>query len=108
MESAVEIASRPAGGPPVHPEPKPVLPLAVDAAEQPKSRKRYLILGAVTLAVVVAAGGWSLLTAGRESTDDAQVAADLVPIGHNASDDIGVGLSVFTDYEEGGFNIFLL
>ncbi len=79
MESAVDIASRPAGGPPAHPEPTPVLPLAVDAA-QPKSRTRYFILGGVTLGVILAAGGWSLLTAGRESTDDAQIEADIVPV----------------------------
>ena len=82
MENAVEISSRPAGGGPAHPESKPVLPLAVDAAQaQPsKARKRYLILGGVTLAVLLGVGAWSLLTAGRESTDDAMIEADIVPV----------------------------
>src|SRR5580704_6886873 len=46
-----------------------------------KSRSRpYVILSIVVAAVLAAYFGFRFLTAGRESTDDAQVGADMVPI----------------------------
>ena len=45
-----------------------------------KARKPFVILGAVAVAVLLGIAGYMLLTAGRESTDDAQVEADVVPI----------------------------
>ncbi len=75
MESAVETVSRPAGGAPAHaPEVRHV------AVERTRPRKRYLALGGAALAVVLAIVGWSLLNAGKESTDDAQIEADIVPV----------------------------
>ncbi len=51
-------------------------------APAPKSGRRpFLILGVLAVVVVVGIGGYLLLTAGEETTDDAQVSADLVPIG---------------------------
>jgi membrane fusion protein (multidrug efflux system) len=52
------------------------------APEAPPKRKRrpFAILGIVALVVVAAVGGYRLMTAGREDTDDAQIAADMVPV----------------------------
>ena len=48
-------------------------------------RKPFVILGAVAAAVVLVIVGWSMLTAGHESTDDAQIEADVVPISARVS-----------------------
>ena len=45
-----------------------------------KGKRPFLVLGAVVAVALAAYGGYVLLTAGRESTDDAQVAADVVPV----------------------------
>ncbi len=45
-----------------------------------RPRKRWMILGAVTLAVLLGAGAYAWATHGKESTDDAQVEADVVPL----------------------------
>src|SRR5262249_11717672 len=50
------------------------------AAPAKRTRRPFVILGAVAVAVVGGMGGYLALTAGEQSTDDAQVAADLVPI----------------------------
>ena len=50
-----------------------------------KKRKPFVVLAAVAAAVVVGVAGYSLLTAGRESTDDAQVEADVVAIAARVS-----------------------
>jgi membrane fusion protein (multidrug efflux system) len=72
MESALE--SRSVGA-------VPVRPAQEEVAEKRRSpSKRYLILGAVTLAVVAGLGGYAALTHGKESTDDAQIEADVVPM----------------------------
>jgi membrane fusion protein (multidrug efflux system) len=56
-------------------------PALVRAVEPPRrSRKRYLALGAVTLAVLLGAGGYTWYTHGKESTDDAQIEADIAPL----------------------------
>jgi membrane fusion protein, multidrug efflux system len=41
----------------------------------------YVIVGIIALAVGLGIGGYVLLTQGKETTDDAQVSADIVPIG---------------------------
>jgi len=51
----------------------------VEPARRPP-RKRWLIFGALALAVVLGTGGYALATQGKERTDDAQVEADVVPI----------------------------
>ena len=54
---------------------------------EPRRAKRlYIVIG---IAVLVLLGGYAvfaLLTAGKESTDDAQVAADVVPVAHTGLD----------------------
>ena len=54
-------------------EKKPVIPA-------PRAKRLYLILGIVVVLVLLGYGLFSLLTAGKESTDDAQVSADIVPV----------------------------
>ncbi len=51
------------------------------APAKPKSAKRPLIvLGAVVAALAIGIGGYAIATAGEETTDDAQVEADVVPL----------------------------
>ena len=56
-------------------------PAAADASHRRTKRRPFLILGVVAGVMLLAIGGYLVLTAGEESTDDAQVAADMVPIG---------------------------
>jgi membrane fusion protein (multidrug efflux system) len=44
-------------------------------------RRGYLILGSLVVAVAAMIGAYFLVTGGKETTDDAQVSADIVPIG---------------------------
>ncbi len=55
--------------------------------EKPKGGggRGYLIVGVVSVALVAGIGGYVLLTAGEEDTDDAQVSADIVPVGTRVS-----------------------
>ncbi len=56
----------------------------MEASESPPARRRdkkpFLILGGMVLAFAAAAGIYLLATANQESTDDAQVEADVVPV----------------------------
>jgi len=56
---------------------------AVDAeAEPPKNKRRpFVIVGIVVAVMLLGIGGYLLLTAGEEGTDDAAIAADMVPVG---------------------------
>src|SRR5256885_10807042 len=45
-----------------------------------RPRKRWVILGLAVLAVLLGVGGYGWATHGKESTDDAQVEADVVPL----------------------------
>jgi len=52
-----------------------------EPAIKPQRAKRlYVIIGAVIVVLLIGYGIYSLLTAGKETTDDAQVSADVVPI----------------------------
>jgi len=50
------------------------------APARTRPRKRYLILGGLALALALGIGGYAWATHGKESTDDAQVEADVVAI----------------------------
>jgi membrane fusion protein, multidrug efflux system len=58
---------------------------AVTSAAVPKSggeaKRGYIIVGGLSVALVVGIGGYVMMTSGEEDTDDAQVSADLVPVG---------------------------
>jgi membrane fusion protein (multidrug efflux system) len=45
------------------------------------SSRRYLMVGAAALVLALGIGTYMLVTQGQESTDDAQVSADIVPVG---------------------------
>jgi len=60
-------------------EPKTQTP-DVEASPPARKRKPFVILGVIALVALVAVGGYTLMTHGRETTDDAQVAADMVPV----------------------------
>ncbi|HSP16604.1 MAG TPA: HlyD family secretion protein [Thermoanaerobaculia bacterium] len=45
-----------------------------------RARKMYFILGITVIASLIIYGIYALMTAGKEGTDDAQVAADVVPV----------------------------
>jgi membrane fusion protein (multidrug efflux system) len=56
---------------------------AKEAAAAPTKKgggRPFLVLGGIVAASVLAYVGFTVLTAGRETTDDAQVAADMVPV----------------------------
>jgi len=61
-------------------------PAAAEAeARQPvlssgRARRLYMILGGAVLLLLLAYGIFAFVTHGRESTDDAQVAADIIPV----------------------------
>jgi membrane fusion protein (multidrug efflux system) len=62
----------------------PPAPAEAAATPEPKgksSKRPLIILGAVVTAMVLGIGGYALSTAGQENTDDAQVEADVVPMG---------------------------
>ena len=66
--------------------PQPVPPTGGEpAAAPPKKRRPFLILGIIALAVLVGLGGLMIFNHGKESTDDAQVEADVVPIAPRVS-----------------------
>jgi membrane fusion protein, multidrug efflux system len=56
-------------------------PEAPSGLEKNSANRRYFIVGGVALALAVGVGGYILVTQGSESTDDAQVSADIVPVG---------------------------
>ena len=57
------------------------------APEAPKKsgRKPLLVLGGLVAVMAVAIGGYALLTANQENTDDAQIEADVVPLAARVS-----------------------
>jgi membrane fusion protein (multidrug efflux system) len=56
------------------------VPVGEKAPAKRRGRRPFMILAVIAAIAVVTFGGYTLLTAGRESTDDAQVAADTVPV----------------------------
>ncbi|HKR66939.1 MAG TPA: biotin/lipoyl-binding protein, partial [Thermoanaerobaculia bacterium] len=45
-----------------------------------RAKRLYTILGAIVVVVIVAYAAFAMATGGKESTDDAQVSADIGPI----------------------------
>ncbi|MGE6762849.1 HlyD family secretion protein [Corallococcus interemptor] len=54
-------------------------------AQAKRGKRGFLILGGVVAALVLGIGGFKVVTAGQESTDDAQVEADVVPLAARVS-----------------------
>jgi membrane fusion protein (multidrug efflux system) len=61
------------------PTPLPTAPAAA-ANRAAKGRRAFIVLGGIAGAVLLAIGGYALLTHGQENTDDAQIEADVVPL----------------------------
>ena len=55
--------------------------VAVEDAPPKNKRRPFVIVGVIVGLMLVAIGGYLVLTMGEEGTDDAQVAADMVPVG---------------------------
>jgi membrane fusion protein, multidrug efflux system len=60
-------------------------PAAAPAPARDKGRRGFLVLGAVVGSVVVSIGGYKLATRGQQTTDAAQVEADVVPLSTRVS-----------------------
>ena len=65
--------------------PAPVAPAPEIAEHEPaikreKAKRLYVIIGVAALAILLLYGIYALITSGKESTDDAQVSADVVPV----------------------------
>src|SRR5216684_4219660 len=70
---------------PAPPAPSPVAPLPDMAEHEPaiaqsRAKRLYLIIGIAVAVILIGYVIYALLTAGKETTDDAQVAADVVPV----------------------------
>jgi len=50
-----------------------------------RAKRLYFIIGALVLALIVIYGIYAVVTSGKESTDDAQISADVVPISARVS-----------------------
>jgi len=94
MQAETRTESRPSkshdGGtlkaeaPSAKPETRAASPEAAPPAEPAKKangRRPFAVLAGVVLVTLAAIGGYMVLTAGQESTDDAQVSADTIPVG---------------------------
>jgi membrane fusion protein (multidrug efflux system) len=57
----------------------PAAPAPHEAAAPRKLRRRWIVLGLIAAVVLLSLGGYAWFTAGKQSTDDAQVEADVVP-----------------------------
>ena len=66
----------------------PTPPPVVDAAPPKNKRRPFIVVGIIVGAMLLAIGGYVLLTAGEEGTDDAQIMADMVPVGTRVSGQI--------------------
>jgi membrane fusion protein, multidrug efflux system len=81
MDSAAQASNR---AQPAQPTPAaaPAIVVPTGQPDAPPRRRRrpFLILGLIALAALAVIGLYLRATAGREATDDAQVAADVVPI----------------------------
>ena len=83
MESAAQPTTdrlQPAATPLAAAAPAVVVP-ATDDAPAKSRRKPFVILGVIAVVALGIIGVYTMMTSGRENTDDAQIAADVVPIG---------------------------
>src|SRR5258708_36548338 len=87
VRSAAKDAAAPAT-PAAPPTPAPARAAEAPAGRPAAAKRGYLVVGVVALTILAGAGGYVLVTAGEETTDDAQVAADVVPVGTRVSGQI--------------------
>jgi membrane fusion protein (multidrug efflux system) len=70
---------------PEHPSPSPLAPLPDMAEHEPalepnRARRIYFIIAVAVVVLLIGYVIYALMTSGKETTDDAQVAADVVPV----------------------------
>jgi membrane fusion protein (multidrug efflux system) len=75
---SISSTGKPAPVAAIEPPTDPAVPAP---KERGRGRRPFLILGVVAVLVLAGIGIYHMVTAGREGTDDAQVTADMVPIG---------------------------
>jgi membrane fusion protein, multidrug efflux system len=81
MESAAQTTNERSASPSAGATaPAVIAPVAAEATPAKRKRRPFAILGVVALVAVAVIGTYTLMTAGRENTDDAQIAADMVPV----------------------------
>jgi membrane fusion protein (multidrug efflux system) len=81
MDSAAQATNDRKSAPAVAAAAPAVVAPVSEAPPAKRKRRPFAVLGVVAVIAVAIVGGYSLLTAGRENTDDAQIAADMVPVG---------------------------
>ena len=59
---------------------KPENDVDVPPAKPARKRRPFVILAIIAAVALVGVGGYTLMTHGRETTDDAQVTADMIPV----------------------------
>ncbi|HWL84698.1 MAG TPA: hypothetical protein VNO21_02790, partial [Polyangiaceae bacterium] len=59
------------------PASEPAAPAA--AVARTRARRPFIVLALIAALVLCALGGYALVTAGEETTDNAQIVADIVP-----------------------------
>lgn len=64
--------------------------------EEKRAKRIYFIVGALVLALIVIYGIYALLTSGKETTDDAQISADVVPVASRVAGQV-LSVSIVTD-----------
>jgi membrane fusion protein (multidrug efflux system) len=67
------------------PTESPVRPIESARPAPQKKRRPFLVLGVIAVITAGGIGAWMMMTAGQENTDDAAVAADVVPVGARVS-----------------------
>jgi membrane fusion protein (multidrug efflux system) len=60
---------------------RPNVEVVTDKPAPAKGKRGYVVVLGIAAAIGLGIGGYALITAGEESTDDAQVGADVVPVG---------------------------
>src|SRR5262249_34019300 len=58
------------------------------AISKPRAKRLYFVIAAAALILLIAYGIYALVTSGKETTDDAQIAADVVPVSPRVSGQI--------------------
>jgi len=86
MSTAKQLSKPEAPAAPAHEA--PTQPAAAEGKAEKKGTRAYVVLGSI---VALALGGYLVfraVTAGKESTDDAQIATDMVPLASRVSGDV--------------------
>src|SRR5258705_7364460 len=56
-----------------------------------RARRLYIIVGAAVVLLLIVYGIYPMMSSGKQSTDDAQIAADVVPVSPRVSGQVTAG-----------------